>query len=33
VAHVATGSLVFALSVLLAMEVQRCVRPRAEGPA
>lgn len=31
VAHVATGSLVFALSVMLAMEVGRCVRPRVEA--
>jgi hypothetical protein len=30
VAHVATGSLVFAVSVMLAMEVGRCVQPRAE---
>lgn len=27
-AHVATGSLTFAISVILAMEVRRCVRPR-----
>ena len=27
-AHVATGSLTFAISVILAIEVRRCVRPR-----
>lgn len=30
VAHVAAGSLVFAVSVMVAMEVGRCVQPRAE---
>jgi len=30
VAHVATGSLVFAVSVMLAIEVRRCVLPRAQ---
>jgi heme A synthase len=29
VAHVATGSLTFAVSVMLAMEIRRCVLPRA----
>jgi hypothetical protein len=31
VAHVATGSLTLAFSVLLALEIRRCVTPRAPG--
>jgi hypothetical protein len=32
VAHVATGSLTFAVSVMLTMEIRRSVLPRAENP-